>query len=174
MSPLQQDLRIVLGLDAEARPKAIAPRLIVLTRNGTDRSGGAIAIGTLIVADARLTSAPVDVRQAVLAHELGHIRLGHTAAMSAAFVAAALYATSTVLNPPTPLWVLVNCALLCALGAFALWATRPAREFEADRYAAMIVGRESVARALRWSIGSEPPSPLASSRLAVLEDPALR
>lgn len=173
MSQLHEDLRVILGLDARASRKAVTPRLIVRTSAGTDRAGGAIAIGPAIVADARLASAPIDVRQAVLAHELGHIRLGHTAAMSAAFVAAALYAASSILNPPTPVWVLVNCALLCALGAFALWATRPAREFEADRYAARIVGREAVARALRWSIGSEPPSPLALRRLAVLEAPAL-
>lgn len=174
MSQLNEDLRVVLGLDGEASRKAITPRLIVRRCNGTDRSGGAIAIASLIVVDGSLLTAPVDVRQAVLAHELGHIRLGHTAAMSSAFVAAALYAASSILNPPTPVWVLVNCALLCALGAFALWATRPAREFEADRYAATIVGREAVARALRWSIGSEPPSPLASRRLAVLEAPALQ
>lgn len=172
MPPLDEDLRVVLGLDTCATTQLIAPRLIVRASAIADRSGGALAIGLLIFADSRLASAPIDVRQAVLAHELGHIRLGHTAAMSAAFLAAVLYAASTLVNPPTALWVTVNCTLLAVVAASALWATRPAREFEADQYAAGIVGKPAVARALRWSMGPDTPSPLATLRLAVLEAPS--
>jgi Zn-dependent protease with chaperone function len=126
----------------------------------------------VIATDALLISAQIDVRQSVLAHELGHIQLGRTAAMAAAFLATVLYAAASLLNQPTVHWVTVNCTLLIVLAAFALWATRPAREFEADQYAASIVEKPAVARALRWSIGPDTPSPLATQRLAALEAPS--
>lgn len=160
------DLDSVLALESPTR--VLRPVLWMRRKRGSDRSGGAIAVGPFIVTDANLADAPPDVRRAVIAHELGHIRLGHTAAMAGAFFLLLLYALSSLTNPPTVGWVIVNCTLLVGLASLALWATRPAREFEADDYAASLVGPAAVATALRWSLAGETASPLVLRRLEAL------
>ena len=163
---MDDDLDAILALEAPMR--ALRPVLWTRRKRGSERSGGAIAVGPFIVTDANLAEAPPDVRRAVIAHELGHIRLGHTAAMAGAFLLLVLYALSSLTNPPTVGWVIVNCTLLSGLAFLALWATRPTRELEADRYAASLVGPVAVAEALRWSLAGETASPLVQRRLEAL------
>lgn len=129
-----------------------SPKLLVLPDRFMAKLGGAAAIYFWLCVSPTLLKAPQDVRQAVIAHEWGHIASGHCNATIGSLVMALLYVLITLATPPGTFWPAVNLVLLGMIGAVIYWALNGLREFEADEKAAEAVGARNMAHALRWIV----------------------
>lgn len=129
-----------------------SPKLLVLPDRFMGKLGGAAAIYFWLCVSPTLLKAPQEVRQAVIAHEWGHIASGHCNATIGALVMALLYVLNTLATPPGTFWPAVNLVLLGMIGAVLYWALNGLREFEADNVAADAVGAKNMAYGLRWIV----------------------
>lgn len=127
-------------------------KLLVLPDRFMTKLGGAAAIYGWVCVSPELLKAPPAVRQAIIAHEWGHIACGHCNATIAALVGALLYGVITTSTGPGFFWPAVNLANLCVIALALRWALHPKREFEADAKGAEAVGEASMAYALRWIV----------------------
>lgn len=130
--------RIAPLLERVLPPDIRKPRIMVLRVP----SLAAIAVGTgsrsvIFVTTDLLAKVDDDVLQAVLAHELGHLRASHSIATSS-FIAT-LFVLKAFFAFPLVLVLLVFLAYL--------WGMRTA-EFQADRYATVLVGTDRVSQML--------------------------
>lgn len=129
-----------------------SPKLLVLPDRFMAKLGGAAAIYFWLCVSPTLLKAPQEVRQAVIAHEWGHIASGHCNATIGSLVMALLYVLITLATPPGYFWPAVNLVLLGMIGAVLYWALNGLREFEADEKAADAVGAKNMAYGLRWIV----------------------
>lgn len=129
-----------------------SPKLLVLPDRFMAKLGGAAAIYFWLCVSPTLLKAPQEVRQAVIAHEWGHIASGHCNATIGSLVMALLYVLITLATPPGYFWPAVNLVLLGMIGAVLYWALNGLREFEADDKAADAVGAKNMAYGLRWIV----------------------
>ncbi|MBK9180651.1 MAG: M48 family metalloprotease [Acidimicrobiales bacterium] len=161
--------------------EADAPGLLAMVRTLADRAGmpaptvavspalqpNAFATGrneqraVVCVTQGLLQMLPPDELEAVLAHELGHIRnrdilIGSVAAAIAtgiSYIAQLAMFTSIFGSDddgPNPVGVLAFALLAPVAAMFIQFAISRSREFEADRFGAELVGRgEPLARALQ-------------------------
>lgn len=129
-----------------------SPKLLILPDRFMAKLGGAAAIYFWLCISPTLLKAPKEVRQAVIAHEWGHIASGHCNATIGSLVMALLYVFITLATPPGYFWPAVNLVLLGMIGAVLYWALNGLREFEADEKAADAVGAKNMAHGLRWIV----------------------
>jgi Zn-dependent protease with chaperone function len=129
-----------------------SPKLLVLPEKFMARMGGAAAIYFWLCVSPTLLNAPKDVRQAVIAHEWGHIASGHCNATIGSLIGALLYVLISLATPPGSFWPLVNLVLLGLMFSAIFWALHGHRELEADEKAADAVGAANMAHGLRWIV----------------------
>jgi Zn-dependent protease with chaperone function len=139
--------------ERQAHPVAwgrlIAPRIVILPSALARFYGGAVTwLRWICVGRDLVESAPDHVVRYVVAHEWGHVRRAHPAA-SLVMLACAI---GVVLCPPTPQYALLGWSIGMAGLSVMVWATRLAREFEADDSAAQSVGSPGVREGLLWMI----------------------
>lgn len=127
-------------------------KLLVLPDRFMTRLGGAAAIYGWVCVSPELLKAPPAVRQAIIAHEWGHIACGHCNATLAGLVGVLIYGVISSTTGPGFFWPAVNLAILSIITVAMLWAIHPRREFEADARGAEAVGMASMAAALRWIV----------------------
>lgn len=132
-------------------PKAllISHRLVVLPNRVLAMHGGAAVIYGWLCVSPKLLGAPASVRNAILAHEWGHVASGHHLATIGAFSVALVYALATALPQGWP-WNVASTACYVTSGGLLVWAMLPTREAEADALASRLVGPAALLAALRW------------------------
>ncbi len=136
----------------QGRAYLSSPRLVILSDRFMRRFGGAAAIWRWTCICPALLHAPADVRQAVIAHEWGHVNAGHCLVTMGSLVLGLIYVLSTWYAPKEWGWVAFNIGLLGVICLMLFWVIHPKREFEADAIAARLVGPATMAKGIRWVV----------------------
>lgn len=130
------------------RPSRLAflasPRLVILPDRIMRLYGGAAVLYRWTCIGRGLLDAPADVRKAMLAHEWGHVSLGHSLVTTTALVALLVYLLHTA--------VATALVALLVVGVCFFWVTQHRRELEADDVAIALVGARRMADGLAWCV----------------------
>lgn len=134
----------------ESKAIITGKRLVLLPERVMKRFGGAAAVYGWVCIGTSLLTAPPAIRQAVIAHEWGHVAAGHTNATLFTLPMLAAYIGINFTTRGGIFWPMVCLALLAAMALVLGWVLRPKREHEADAIAASLLGPQQLIDGLQW------------------------
>ena len=119
--------------------------------------GAAFVCLSRVYVDRRVLAAPAEVRSYLLLHEWGHVVHRHTrwSIVAAVLIGNMLFSECYAHTHNAHDWMTAPIAILglacaCALFILGMWMLSVTREFEADAYAASVIGPAATINGMAW------------------------